>query len=283
MPWKANGPGCPCCSVNVCITVNGCPQSGSPFYHRFAGTTVNAINGGVTVASGTTNSSGVCCLDVPPGSGYTFEAVPDGATHYDTGTLTGQTATAGGTYTVTIPPASGYTCCKAVCCPQDDYTTLPYVETTFPTTLYLTDDQGTVELTRQDTDESCDQHNWVGCATRSGDDGFVGGAPDDCSPSSGSAEFRFTVECFLDVFGDAVWLLTIEAEAPCCGGPPCALNVNYVLDGGSCGDGANSIQLSAYPDSCDPITVSWSYSGPGASTSGVEYAYPSATTFELSE
>ena len=72
MPWKANGPGCPCCSVNVCITVNGCPKSGSPPYHRFSGITVNAINGGVTVASGTTLGSGTVTFYTRSGATLTL-------------------------------------------------------------------------------------------------------------------------------------------------------------------------------------------------------------------
>lgn len=81
--WKLWGPGCECCTGctgTICFTVKQCDTTTS-----VAGATVTLSLLGVTVATGTTDSSGQCCIGITSAATYDYTVVKTG---YETKTGT---------------------------------------------------------------------------------------------------------------------------------------------------------------------------------------------------
>lgn len=115
MPWKANGPGCPCCNTcsptgSHCVTVRGCNSGGVG-----SGATVTLKVGATTIDTCTTDSSSQCCLDIAESrSDYTLEVSPPSGMHFQTYSVGSQSIACGSTSrTVTLTPSTGYTCYAA--------------------------------------------------------------------------------------------------------------------------------------------------------------------------
>lgn len=112
MPWKANGPGCPCCNTctptgSHCVTVRGCNSGGVG-----SGATVALKVGATTIDTCTTDSSSQCCLDIGESrSDYTIAVTPPSGMHFQNYSVGSQSIACGSTTrTVTLTPETGYSC-----------------------------------------------------------------------------------------------------------------------------------------------------------------------------
>jgi hypothetical protein len=165
---KKNQPGCRC-GCSTCtgnhddITVLGC------FGVPLSGVTVTQSPGSATA---TTNGSGIATLSVPALGTYTYTpTVPTGyATNHCTIT---HGACGNSSCTITLVAASGYTCIPDGCCNEG---TAPFVDITYPTTLFLSDAFGTVSLTKTGGT------TWNGTAVRNA---TVAQASPDCGGLAG--------------------------------------------------------------------------------------------------
>lgn len=225
----------------VCVTVVGCNNT------PIVGVSVTATQSGVTVNSGTTNSSGVACFCVPSGHTTTF-AVTAPPSRYGTGSTTG-TVTAcpssPANFTIALPAASGYVC---FCCLSRGCATC---SVPVSTTLHLTDSYfgSGCTLTYNAT-----TGQWVGSQTVS-----VAGCTSPAGPAfscpSGTTTITYTLGAMDNGFGTSV----------------CALNVGYTLatGAGNCpgtGGGTGTPAYGPVPyslNSCPPsFNVTFSDSHP---------------------
>jgi hypothetical protein len=148
-----------CCGAttgDADITVKVCGVAKS-------GISVAAKLSGVTQDTKTTNSSGVAAFTGLATGSYTFEA-SGGPTGTETTSISVTVVTspkATGTINMTI--STGYGCSGDPC--STSAGTAPYVQYTYPDTLWVTDAVGDIELTRISNSE--DGHpRWEGIATR---------------------------------------------------------------------------------------------------------------------
>jgi hypothetical protein len=128
-----------------------------------SGISVAAKLGGVTQDTKTTNSSGVAAFTGLTTGSYTFEA-SGGPTGTETTSINVTVVTspkATGTINMTI--SNGYGCSGDPC--STSLGTAPYVQYTYPDTLWVTDAIGDVELTRI-SNGSDGSPQWEGIATR---------------------------------------------------------------------------------------------------------------------
>ena len=171
MPWKAHGPGCPCCDCNSTITatIRGCGSL------VLAGVSVNLTGPGGYDETEVTNSSGVATFAVTQNGTYSYTASKSRFVNA-TGTVT-VSACNSPSFSATLSAASGYVCCSK--CPD------PIAET-----LYLTCDQGDVTL-------EWDGTQWVGYLAVDADVATCTSCVPDalCATTAGQVDVTFIVSC----------------------------------------------------------------------------------------
>lgn len=194
MAWKHNAPGCansgcdctppppPTCDTTFNVNVKGCGSN-------LNAVTVAIKQSGSTLVSGSTNSSGNVALvaSAVTGSTGTIEVTsPTGYVAYSA-SVTFDCATQ--TINITLTVASGYACGPG-CCPATGRDGPPYLELTYPSTIYLDDGLGTVTL----TETSAGSKSYTGAASRTATD-YVSCASGCPLLTDGSVTLDFEVFC----------------------------------------------------------------------------------------
>jgi hypothetical protein len=267
----------PCCPPPTCdttftVTVLGCASAG------VSGVTVSIKVGGSTIASGSTNGSGVATIVANGANGTSVTVELSGIpTGYATPS-NGSSSLNCGTRSVsfTLVPLSTYACVEDNCCPQGG--SAPYLKLVLPGTLTLTDSFGDITLTGGPT-------SWNGSATRPADP-YIRNS--DCTYVTGDVTFYYNLSRLGS--GSSCWSLSvIPSVSSCSGSRLTGAGFDFFYPGN--GATASSTGLAtggSTSNSCSPtvasITVTFQSTGGGTDSRAAGYwVYGVDEVFALAE
>ena len=236
-----------CCNCNTTVvqTVRGCSSA------LLSGVTVNIKVGGVTIATGTTNGSGVATIVASSAinASATVEIVGPTGYQTNTGTITLNCGTV--TRSTTLAVATGYSCSPDSCCPQGG--SAPYPVIAYPSTITLNDGIADVTLSRIGGTSSS---QYRGYADRTAAQGY------SCSTSPTGAPWPLnssvTVRVYFEVNCNTLSIWCNDCVASSGGGCDQEPTLTFLYN--------NGLGLTAYPSTLTDDTSSC-YHGYGSNVS----------------